>query len=133
VLSGVPGGARGGQLPGAGTRRRRLALRLPRARTVGKLQPVSKSSADCECAGLGTYESNVRWCAGGLVGVSSFAVLPDVGPGAALSLVLAALAPCLIRLWRAPSPSGFVHAVSYAAMCRRAWLRAESACRPSIL
>ncbi len=80
------------------------------------------------------YVSVMRgWCAGGLVGVSGFAVLPDVGPGAALALVLAALAPCLIRLWRAPSPSGFVHAVSYAAMCRRAWLRAESACWPALL
>ncbi|KAK9828093.1 hypothetical protein WJX81_002987 [Elliptochloris bilobata] len=54
---------------------------------------------------------------GGLVGVSSFAVLPDVSPAAALALVLAALAPCLVRLWRAPDPAGFVHAVAYAAMC----------------
>ena len=52
------------------------------------------------------------------MGVSSFAVLPDVGPAATLALVLAALAPCLARLWRAPDPAGFVHAASYAAMCR---------------
>ena len=52
------------------------------------------------------------------MGVSSFAVLPDVGPAATLALVLAALAPCLVRLWRAPDPAGFVHAASYAAMCR---------------
>ena len=52
------------------------------------------------------------------MGVTSFAVLPDVGPAATLALVLAALAPCLVRLWRAPDPAGFVHAASYAAMCR---------------
>ena len=50
--------------------------------------------------------------------MSSFAVLPDVGPAATLALVVLALSPCLVRLWRAPSPAGFVHAVSYAAMCR---------------
>jgi len=67
---------------------------------------------------LANHHAGLPASAGGLVGVSSFALLPDVGPAATLALVVLTQLPCLIRLWRAPSPAGFVHAVSFAAMCR---------------
>lgn len=37
--------------------------------------------------------------AGGLVGVAEFAVLPQIGSGATALWTLAAMAPCLRRLW----------------------------------
>ncbi len=37
--------------------------------------------------------------AGGLVGVAEFAVLPQIGSGATALWTLAAMAPCLARLW----------------------------------
>jgi len=37
--------------------------------------------------------------AGGLVGVAEFAVLPQIGSGATALWTLAAMAPCLLRLW----------------------------------
>lgn len=40
-----------------------------------------------------------RGHAGGLVGVAEFAVLPQIGSGAAALWTLAAMAPCLLRLW----------------------------------
>ena len=40
--------------------------------------------------------------AGGLVGVSQFAVLPQVSPAAALGLSAAAMLPCLVHTWRFP-------------------------------
>lgn len=36
---------------------------------------------------------------GGLVGVAEFAVLPQIGSGATALWTLAAMAPCLLRLW----------------------------------
>jgi hypothetical protein len=37
--------------------------------------------------------------AGGLVGVAESAVLPQIGSGATALWTLAAMAPCLLRLW----------------------------------
>ncbi|MEW5320187.1 MAG: hypothetical protein WDW38_011280 [Sanguina aurantia] len=52
--------------------------------------------------------------AGGLVGVARFSVLPQVEPGATMLLVLLALAPCLVFLWRHPHPRHLPSAVAYA-------------------
>jgi hypothetical protein len=37
--------------------------------------------------------------AGGLVGVAEFSVLPQIGSGTTALWTLAAMAPCLLRLW----------------------------------
>lgn len=52
--------------------------------------------------------------AGGAVGVSQFVVLPQVGPRETMGLVLLALLPCLMVLWRRPKPHTFAYAVAYA-------------------
>jgi len=54
---------------------------------------------------------------GGLVGAADFAVLPAVSAGAAAALVLAAMAPALVRLWRRPRPAEFADAAAYACLC----------------
>ncbi|KAL4420176.1 hypothetical protein ABPG77_008312 [Micractinium sp. CCAP 211/92] len=54
---------------------------------------------------------------GGLVGVAEFAVLPQIGSGATALWTLAAMAPCLARLWRRPDPQTFPAAVLYCTMC----------------
>lgn len=56
-------------------------------------------------------------CAGGLVQVTSFAVLPSVTPAACLVLALLAMLPCLLTLWRQPHPRLFLPAIYYAALC----------------
>jgi alpha-1,3-glucosyltransferase len=64
-----------------------------------------------------TLPLGARACTGGLVGIADFAVLPAVGPGTTLALVLAAMAPCLLRLWQEPRPASFLQAAAYACMC----------------
>ena len=54
---------------------------------------------------------------GGLVGVAQFAVLPQVGSGATAALALAAMAPCLLAVWRRPAPERFPAAALYCTMC----------------
>lgn len=53
----------------------------------------------------------------GQVGISSFAVLPQIGPGATMIAVAAALAPALISLWRRPDKRRFAEAVAYSNLC----------------
>ena len=57
-------------------------------------------------------------CAGGLVQVSKFAVLPDIEAGTTLILVLLTMAPVLVSVWRNPQPSAFASAAAYVCMCR---------------
>ena len=54
---------------------------------------------------------------GGLVGVSSFAVLPQIQPAHTAVLVVAAMTPALARAWRCPKPAEFLDAVTYACLC----------------
>lgn len=53
----------------------------------------------------------------GRVGVSSYAVLPNISPPMTLAAVLAAMTPCLQLVWRAPHPQRFAHDVAYAMLC----------------
>lgn len=69
-----------------------------------KLQDCSVSGSEC--------------CTGGLVQVSSFAVLPDVEAGTTLVVVLITMAPMLVAVWRNPRPEVFARAAAYACMCR---------------
>lgn len=58
--------------------------------------------------------------AGGIVGVSSYVVLPNVGGGTCAALVLLAMLPCLVALWRAPRQQAGAllgPAVAYANLC----------------
>ncbi|CAM6088201.1 unnamed protein product [Calypogeia fissa] len=55
---------------------------------------------------------------GGLVGDSSeYAVLPKITPSITACLVLLALTPCLIQIWRKPRQSNVVHWIVYAYTC----------------
>ena len=51
------------------------------------------------------------------MGAADFAVLPSVSAGAVAALVLVAMAPALMRLWRRPRPSEFADAAAYACLC----------------
>lgn len=53
----------------------------------------------------------------GLVGVQEFAVLPNITPGISGSVVLLAMVPCLISLWRSPTRRRFLAAVGYSYLC----------------
>lgn len=55
--------------------------------------------------------------AGGLVQVTQLAVLPSLSPPATLLIVLLAMLPCLVSLWRNPKPESFLPAVVYASLC----------------
>lgn len=55
--------------------------------------------------------------AGGIVGVAKFLVLPQITPGITAALVLVAMAPCLVCLWRNPDLHKFAAAVGYANLC----------------
>ena len=55
--------------------------------------------------------------AGGLVGVADFALLPQIQPSHTAIIVLAAMAPALVRAWRCPKPSEFLDAAAYACLC----------------
>ena len=57
-------------------------------------------------------------CAGGLVQVEQFSVLPDVGPGAAAAGVLASMAPLLASVWKRPDPARFARCVALASLNR---------------
>ena len=57
-------------------------------------------------------------CAGGLVQVEHFSVLPDVGPGAAAAAVLASMAPLLASVWKRPDPARFACCVALASLNR---------------
>ncbi|XP_049387968.1 probable dolichyl pyrophosphate Glc1Man9GlcNAc2 alpha-1,3-glucosyltransferase [Solanum stenotomum] len=55
---------------------------------------------------------------GGLVGDSSpFAILPRVTPMATFSIVLLAIAPCLIKAWKDPQPRMITRWIAYAYTC----------------
>lgn len=54
--------------------------------------------------------------AGGLVGTSSFSVLPNITPAMTLALVILGMTPCLLHTWRHPSPSKFPFAAAYACL-----------------
>lgn len=58
--------------------------------------------------------------AGGIVGVSSYVVLPNIGAGMTAIFVLLAMVPCLVALWRAPQQralSMIAPAIAYANLC----------------
>lgn len=58
--------------------------------------------------------------AGGIVGVSSYVVLPNIGAGFTALCVLAALVPCLVALWKAPRREALgliAPAIAYANLC----------------
>ena len=54
---------------------------------------------------------------GGLVGVSQFGVLPQIGPAACMACVLLAMAPCLVRVWAKPDPRNVLRDVAYVNLC----------------
>lgn len=55
---------------------------------------------------------------GGLVGdASDYAVLPQITPSVTAGLVLLALAPCLVQIWRKPRQSDVVRWIVYAYTC----------------
>ena len=56
--------------------------------------------------------------AGGLVQVSQFLVLPDVGAGGAASAVLISMVPLLVFIWRHPDPACFARCVALAFLNR---------------
>lgn len=51
------------------------------------------------------------------MGVSRFAVLPQVNPPATMVAVLLALLPCLAATWMRPRPASFAAAVAYSNLC----------------
>ena len=51
------------------------------------------------------------------MGAADFAVLPNVSAGATAALVLAAMAPALVRVWRRPLPAEFGDAAAYVCLC----------------
>ena len=53
---------------------------------------------------------------GGLVGIASFSVLPDITPPMTLVLVILGMTPCLIQTWRHPTPSRFPLAAVHACL-----------------
>lgn len=58
--------------------------------------------------------------AGGIVGISTYAVLPNVGAGTCALLVLLALVPCLVALWKARRDQALTMlapAIAYANLC----------------
>lgn len=58
--------------------------------------------------------------AGGIVGVSSYVVLPNIGAGTAALFVLLAILPCLVALWKVPQQralSMVAPAIAYANLC----------------
>ncbi|KAF8065603.1 dolichyl pyrophosphate alpha-1 [Scenedesmus sp. PABB004] len=78
------------------------------------------ASAAGAAAGLLRRPAAAANMAGGVVGVASFAVLPDVGPRACAALVAAALAPALVALWRAAPRDAramLAPALAYANLC----------------
>lgn len=50
---------------------------------------------------------------GGLVGETSFAILPNLGPKATAACTILTMIPCLVALWRNPLPDRFSRAVTY--------------------
>jgi alpha-1,3-glucosyltransferase len=58
--------------------------------------------------------------AGGVVGVSSYVLLPNIGAGSCAALTLLAILPCLMALWKAPKAQAgpmFAAAAAYANLC----------------
>jgi hypothetical protein len=58
--------------------------------------------------------------AGGVVGVSSYVLFPNIGAGTCAALTLLAILPCLIALWKAPRAQAgpmFAAAAAYANLC----------------
>lgn len=71
-------------------------------------------------AGLLSRAASAANMAGGIVGVSSYVVLPNVGGGTCAALVLLAMLPCLVALWRAPRQQAGAMlgpAIAYANLC----------------
>ena len=56
--------------------------------------------------------------AGGLVQLTHFAVLPDVGAGAAAAIVFASMVPLLVSVWRRPDPARFAWCAALASLNR---------------
>lgn len=76
-------------------------------------------AAAATAAGLRQLSATANM-AGGIVGVSSYIVLPNIGPGMCAALTLLAILPCLVALWRSPraQAAGMVAgAVAYANLC----------------
>ena len=55
---------------------------------------------------------------GGLVQVSHFSLLPDIGAGAAAAAVLASMIPLLVFIWRRPDPACFACCAALASLNR---------------
>ncbi|KAI8474674.1 MAG: glycosyl transferase [Monoraphidium minutum] len=72
-------------------------------------------------AAAGLRDKPLAHMAGGVVGTTTFAVLPQVGPKAAAAAVLLSLAPCLAALWRRPGRGALGAAVAYANLCGFVW------------
>lgn len=70
-----------------------------------KTPPGRRIAAAAEAAGKAPSLT------GGLVEDASTTVLPAVRPGHTLILVLLAILPSLIALWRRPHPRAFVHTI----------------------
>ncbi len=51
------------------------------------------------------------------MGLADITVLPNVSAGVTAALVLAAMVPVLLRLWRRPAPAEFGDAAAYACLC----------------
>ncbi len=71
-------------------------------------------------SGAGDGRGGRGHLSGGLVGVSKFEVLPQVGPSATLVLVLLAMLPCLVKMWIKPKRSHraeILQDVAYVNLC----------------
>ena len=58
------------------------------------------------------------WLAGGLVGRSTFTVMPDVPPSVPLVMVAVSMGPALYMLWKTPNAVVFVKAITHCSFCR---------------
>ena len=63
------------------------------------------------------YQSCVIF-AGGLVGPTKFAVMPDIPPAVPLVMVVIAIMPVLYTLWKNPNAIVFVKAITYCSLSR---------------
>ena len=56
--------------------------------------------------------------AGGLVQITHFSVLPDIGAGAAATIVSVSMLPLLVSVWRRPDPARFASCAALASLNR---------------
>ena len=52
------------------------------------------------------------------MGPTNFAVLPNISPAISPLMVILAMLPVLVALWRNPRPVVFVRSIAYASLCR---------------